>query len=219
LWKFRYFLRDNKKVCFHILTPPRSSFSHALFTCFQALIKFLKSVEWNQIQEQEVALELLDQWEAMDLDDALELLSAPFSHVPRLRHYAVKRLETYSDDDLQYYLLQLVQALRYDKSPLADLASFLIRRGIANPVIGNYLYWYLKVECADPMGSDLFQRVLKEFLQALSRVRHHAQKMTWSSSPLKQCVCVCVCLCLSHMMLSVGKRSSCHGIPGPRRSH
>lgn len=45
------------------------------------------------------------------------------------------------------YLLQLVQALRYDKTDdvnhLSDLAKFLIQRGVNNPKIGVQFYWYI----------------------------------------------------------------------------
>jgi len=64
----------------------------------QALIKFLKSVDWNHAQEQEEAFQLLEEWEPMDVDDALELLTSQFAHLPRIRQYAVRRLETYPDE-------------------------------------------------------------------------------------------------------------------------
>lgn len=79
------------------------------------------------------------------MDDALELLTSAFAHLPKLRQYAVKRLDHYPDEELQYYLIQLVQALRYDKGTTnSDLCNFLIRKGCANQVIGNYLYWCIR---------------------------------------------------------------------------
>lgn len=49
----------------------------------------------------------------MDVEDALELLSPNFQH-PAVRRYAISRLKQAQDDDLLLYLLQLVQALKYE---------------------------------------------------------------------------------------------------------
>lgn len=49
----------------------------------------------------------------MDVEDALELLSPTFKH-PVVRRYAISRLKQAPDDDLVLYLLQLVQALKYE---------------------------------------------------------------------------------------------------------
>jgi phosphatidylinositol 3-kinase len=49
----------------------------------------------------------------MDVEDALELLSPNFQH-PAVRRYAITRLKQAQDDDLLLYLLQLVQALKYE---------------------------------------------------------------------------------------------------------
>lgn len=49
----------------------------------------------------------------MDVEDALELLSPNFTH-PVVRKYAITRLKQACDEDLLLYLLQLVQALKYE---------------------------------------------------------------------------------------------------------
>ncbi|KAJ8304892.1 hypothetical protein KUTeg_018475 [Tegillarca granosa] len=97
VWKFRFYLSTQKK----------------------ALTKFLKCVNWSVPQEAKQAVELLSKWNPMDVEDAIELLSPAFTH-PSVRKYAVSRLRQADDEyhieikDLQLYLLQLVQALRYE---------------------------------------------------------------------------------------------------------
>ena len=60
------------------------------------------------------AMELItNHWVPMDVEDALELVGPNWRH-PSLRSYAVGRLSTASDEDLLLYLLQLVQALKYE---------------------------------------------------------------------------------------------------------
>lgn len=72
-----------------------------LFPCIcQALTKFLKCVNWSQTQEVKQALELLQVWSPMDVEDALELLTPTFSH-PAVRKYAVNRLRQ-ADDEVEF---------------------------------------------------------------------------------------------------------------------
>jgi phosphatidylinositol 3-kinase len=93
IWKFRYYLSSNKK----------------------ALTKFVKCITWQSEQEASQALDLINnRWSPMDVEDALELLGPSFKH-PGLRQYAVNRLREATDCDLQLYLLQLVQALKYER--------------------------------------------------------------------------------------------------------
>ncbi|KFM82429.1 Phosphatidylinositol 3-kinase catalytic subunit type 3, partial [Stegodyphus mimosarum] len=91
VWKFRFYLTNQKK----------------------ALTKFLKCVNWKIPSEEKQALDLLGRWQAMDVEDALELLSPQYTH-PIIRKYAVTRLKQAPDEDLLMYLLQLVQALKYE---------------------------------------------------------------------------------------------------------
>lgn len=51
--------------------------------------------------------------EQMDVDAALELLNKQFQN-SAVRQYAVKCLDTATDETLIMYLLQLVQALKYE---------------------------------------------------------------------------------------------------------
>ncbi|PRD28632.1 UNVERIFIED_CONTAM: Pik3c3 [Trichonephila clavipes] len=75
IWKFRFTLTSYKK----------------------GLAKFLKCVNWKISSEEKQALDLLSKWHAMDVEDALELLSPQYTH-PIVRKYAVNRLAQASDD-------------------------------------------------------------------------------------------------------------------------
>ncbi|XP_028131166.1 phosphatidylinositol 3-kinase catalytic subunit type 3 isoform X2 [Diabrotica virgifera virgifera] len=91
VWKYRFYLSTQKK----------------------ALAKFLKCVNWNQHNEVRQALHMMEMWAPMDVEDALELLSPNFAH-PAVRRYAISRLQQAPDDEIMLYLLQLVQALKYE---------------------------------------------------------------------------------------------------------
>ncbi|KAG6452076.1 hypothetical protein O3G_MSEX007452 [Manduca sexta] len=91
LWKFRFYLSTHRR----------------------ALTKFLECVNWNRPGEVRQALSMMQQWAPMDVEDALELLTPKFTH-PAVRRYAITRLQQAPDEDLLLYLLQLVQALKYE---------------------------------------------------------------------------------------------------------
>lgn len=82
-----------------------------------------------------------------------------FKCATQLRMFAVDRLRLASADELLLYLLQLVQALKYESlltssDPLKDapLAKFLIDRSVENGKLGNFFYWYVKVENEDQLN-------------------------------------------------------------------
>ena len=106
-----------------------------------ALTKFLKSVDWSDAREARESEELMEKWAPIDIADALELLSPDFKN-QSVRAHAVKVLERADDDELLCYLLQLVQALRYEVEDHSQLATFLASRAAANPKLAFFFHWY-----------------------------------------------------------------------------
>ena len=162
IWKFRHHLTRDKR----------------------ALTKFVKSVAWHDHSEARQAVQLLPKWTQIDVDDALELLGPTFDNAA-VRAYAVDRLRESDDDELLLYLLQLVQALKFEKiSPEpqngstqdSSLARFLISRATKNLMLGNFLHWYLMVECDDRSPDQikehrkLFAKVEFDFMTELIKI-------------------------------------------------
>jgi phosphatidylinositol 3-kinase len=83
-------------------------FRYALSTDHRALTKFLKCVDWSDASEAKQAAELMASWSPIDVADALELLSPDFTS-QEVRAHAVSVLAKTPDEELLYYLLQLVQ--------------------------------------------------------------------------------------------------------------
>jgi phosphatidylinositol 3-kinase len=136
LWRFRFSLVDNRR----------------------ALTKFLLAVDWTVESEVVQAAELLEQWKKLnpiEVTDALKLLGKQVAYQTNLvRAYAIDRLAKAPDDELRLYLLQLVQALKFENiqetgvnqagsssAPVSSLASFLVGRAAKNVELANYLYW------------------------------------------------------------------------------
>ncbi|EDO17861.1 hypothetical protein Kpol_1043p51 [Vanderwaltozyma polyspora DSM 70294] len=196
IWKYRYFLVNNKK----------------------ALTKLLQSTNLSEETERTEVLELMDSWAEIDVDDAIELLGSAYKNIS-VRAYAVNRLKKASDKELELYLLQLVQAVCFESlstfsdksnsefsivditpsqalsisnyaasqqkqinnfinsssiSPNAEtivispLAEFLIRRAIKNARLGNFFYWYLKSESSD---NPYLDQIIESFWSRLAEER------------------------------------------------
>jgi phosphatidylinositol 3-kinase len=137
-------------------------------------------VSWSDAAESKQAVQLLPKWTEIDVDDALELLGPGFDNMA-VRAYAVDRLRKADDEELQLYLLQLVQALKFerikpstttDASRDSSLANFLISRACMNITLGNFFYWYLMVETEDTNQEykRLFSKVAWEFQVALGKM-------------------------------------------------
>lgn len=180
LWKFRFYLTQNKK----------------------ALTKFLKGVVWSDPSEARQASELLESWVAVDVDDALELLGPGFQD-SAVRAYAVRQLEKAGDDDLILYLLQLVQAIKFEKTSVpqtnlaishhnlvspnpqvsslpslpSSLEDFLLSRALQNPVLGSKFYWYIKVETSDKVYGQMYSRIARRFQARMSRLENGASRL------------------------------------------
>lgn len=161
VWKFRHHLTKDKR----------------------ALTKFVKAVNWQDQSEARQSVQLLSKWTEIDVDDALELLGPNFDN-PAVRAFAVERLGKSDDDELLLYLLQLVQALKFEVKPSdgnkepstnTSLARFLIERAARSLMLGNYFHWYLMVECDDKSPGQpaqhrkLFAKIEYDFMLELDK--------------------------------------------------
>lgn len=144
LWRFRFSLTADRR----------------------ALTKFLRCVDWSDAQDAKQAIELMYKWAPIDSADALELLSPAFTS-EEVRAYAVSVLGRADDEELQCYLLQLVQALRYERTDFSKLAVFLVGRGAANFELGCLLHWYLLVELQDQAYAARYSVTHHSFVQRL----------------------------------------------------
>ena len=134
-----------------------------------ALTKIMNSVKWGDIKsENEFINNILRKWKTVEICDILYMLSRKFSvnnfypntngvlnhfdGMKAVRQYAVEKLGEHTDDELNFILLQLVQAIRYEdisttkgefKSPLIN---FLIERCCKNKILSTSFYWFIDCE-------------------------------------------------------------------------
>jgi len=133
----------------------------------RALPLFLKSVDWRKAADQAEAHRLLRIWKDDDPEMCLQLLNWDYPDT-RVREYAIQQLEKLDDAELQTFLLQCIQILKFEIHHNSALSRFLIRRALrARHQIGHYLYWGMKAEyhSDNPETLERFGLLLEEFLR------------------------------------------------------
>uniref|UniRef100_A0A1I8AW80 Phosphatidylinositol 3-kinase n=1 Tax=Meloidogyne hapla TaxID=6305 RepID=A0A1I8AW80_MELHA len=87
-------------------------------------------------------------WPPLYVDTAIELLDGRYVD-RRVRTLAVKHLDDALDDDqLQLYLLILVQAIRFEHNAFSPLVRMLLRRALMDYRVGHTLFWLFRAELA-----------------------------------------------------------------------
>lgn len=156
IWKYRYWIQKKKIK--------------------GGVVKFLYSVDWETVKLRREAISCLKQWNTNEINgdmstihDALELLSNNFKNNKIIRQYGVKMLKKLWKNEEEKpkicgILLQLVQALKYEKSSKIEHCSlflFLIDIAINNIEVSSKLYWHFNVECKEnPKFEELKQILL-----------------------------------------------------------
>lgn len=163
IWKFRAQLAASKRgLTKLILSVPCDSYTH--------------------VQEMH---HILAAWPPLGPLDSLELLDARYADA-RVRSYAVSRLDVLTDAQLQDYLLQLVQVLKYEPYHDNALCRFLVRRALRNARIGHVLFWFLKGEMHVSEISERYGLVLEAYLRGVPNFRKELSKQTNMLSVLEE---------------------------------
>ena len=104
----------------------------------------------------------------LTLVQAIELLSGKYIN-EIVRNFAVSYLKKASISDIKIYLLQLVQALKYEKNIDNALARFLLETAIAHPItIGHEFFWHLRAEMYNQEVQKKFGLYLEVFVNKIS---------------------------------------------------
>ncbi|KAK7093898.1 phosphatidylinositol 4,5-bisphosphate 3-kinase catalytic subunit delta isoform-like [Littorina saxatilis] len=130
------------------------------------LSQLLQTVKWNNHIDVAKMIVLLESWPGLEVDYALELLDFEFPEY-HVRKFAVKCLDSVlGNDELSQYLLQLVQALKYETYLNCPLAKFLLTRALKNQHLGHKLFWLLRSEMHSPAVMVQYSLILECYLRA-----------------------------------------------------
>ena len=133
-----------------------------------ALTKIMNSVKWGDVKsENEFIKNILNPWKTVEICDILYMLSRKFSvnklypntngvldnfdGMKKIREYAIKKLSDHSNEELNFILLQLVQAIRYEdislkKIDTSPLVKFLIQRCCKDIILSSSFFWFIECE-------------------------------------------------------------------------
>nr|QED42021.1 phosphatidylinositol-4,5-bisphosphate 3-kinase catalytic subunit alpha [Tegillarca granosa] len=158
-----------------------------------SLPKLLQAVKWNDRENVALLYLLLKCWPLVEPEVALELLDCSFPD-SKVRSFAVECFEHgLTDDKLQQYLLQLVQALKFEPHLDNHITRFLLKKSLLNQRIGQHFFWLLKSEMYQTSIRTRFGLVLEAFcrgcgpyLKMLTRQVEALDKLTKLTDKLKQ---------------------------------
>ncbi|XP_060062464.1 phosphatidylinositol 4,5-bisphosphate 3-kinase catalytic subunit alpha isoform-like [Ylistrum balloti] len=157
-----------------------------------SLPKLVSATKWNDREQVAQLYMLLKKWPQLKPEVALELLDCSFPD-QQLRRFAVTCFEMgLTDDKLQQFLLQLVQALKFEPYLDSPIARFLLKKSLLNQRIGQYFFWLLKSEMHHTNIRLRFGLILEAFcrgcgpyLRMLSRQVEALDKLTKLTDMLK----------------------------------
>ncbi|XP_072136323.1 phosphatidylinositol 4,5-bisphosphate 3-kinase catalytic subunit gamma isoform-like [Mobula birostris] len=136
----------------------------------RSLPAFLATVRWAEQRAVRDLHRLIGHWDPAELElpVALELLGERVAD-ERVRALAVRRLELLDGGPVLRFLLQLVQALKFEPYHDSSLARFLIGWALKSKRIGHFFFWYCRGEvAASPHFSDRYAVILEAYLLGCS---------------------------------------------------
>lgn len=134
----------------------------------QLLPLYLSAIPWTSPNRVREARLLLLEW-SKDRESSelvpLQLLLGRYTD-PVVREFAVRELNRLPDSKLAEYLLQLVQALKFEAHHDSPLLRMLLRRCLRNPNrLGHRFFWMLRSEMHNADTCVRFGLALKTYLK------------------------------------------------------
>jgi phosphatidylinositol-4,5-bisphosphate 3-kinase len=132
-----------------------------------SLPKLLQAVKWSNKEDVIEIYNLLYKWPDIKPIVAIELLHSIHADI-EVRNFAVKCLDkNMKDEEVQRYLLQLVQSLKNEPYYDNSLTRFLLNRAFRSQRIGFDLFWLLKSEMTNLKYRYRFGLVLEAYTRGI----------------------------------------------------
>ena len=133
----------------------------------ELLPKLLLCVDYKNPQHVKELKKILKMANPLSPVQSMELLTGKYLH-EYIRNFAVKCLYKSSINEIETYLIQLVQGLKFEMYHYNKLAIFLLRKSISYPLtIGHCFFWSLRSEMSNPNIQQRFGLYLQVFLSKI----------------------------------------------------
>ena len=157
-----------------------------------ALTKIMNSVKWGDPKsENEFLKNILTPWKTVEICDILYMLSRKFSvnklypntngveknfnGMKKLREYAINKLSQHTNEELNFILLQLVQAIRYEDISLKNVESplvlFLTERCSKDVILSSSFFWFIECESDKSDQNSKTTMEEKEITEIYAKIR------------------------------------------------
>ena len=131
--------------------------------------RLLLSCDYNNPKSNIELEELIKTINDISIVQSIELLSGRYIS-DTVRKFAVDNLRNSNVINIQTYLLQLVQALKYEKNHDNALARFLLEMAIEYPItIGHEFFWHLRSEMYNQDVQQRFGLYLEIFITKINK--------------------------------------------------
>ncbi|XP_060064523.1 phosphatidylinositol 4-phosphate 3-kinase C2 domain-containing subunit beta-like, partial [Ylistrum balloti] len=134
LWRYRNYLH-----CFPNVLP----------WILQGVLRW----DWGSLSE---VYSLLQSWDGIDPMQALELLLPQYPDIT-VRKFAVDCLKTMATDDLNEFIPQLIQALKYESYHASDLSRMLLEQSCKSIRFAHKFFWLLKGAAQDSIYKHRYE--------------------------------------------------------------
>ena len=158
---------------------------HVLYGLRHALPKILYAMDLSDPMEEKNAIDMLEQWPELCLEDALQLLSNSIKQKD-VRAFAVKKLDAWEtvacvrgrlldDESLKLYLLQLVQALRYESDLMGREMKEVVEKRVVRIV---------KEKSEESVAENVEEKPL-ESVETVEKTEEKTEEQTAEETPEK----------------------------------
>jgi hypothetical protein len=142
---------------------------YALTEIASLIPKLLRCIDYKNIYYLKELEKILKVATKLNPIQALQLLTGNYLH-ESIRKFAVNCLREAHIVEVQDYIIQLVQALKYEMCHDSHLAKYLLESAINHPLtIGHAIFWNLRSEMYDPAVQQRFGLYLEVFLNKIGR--------------------------------------------------
>ena len=132
--------------------------------------RLLQSCNYKNPYINQELLKIFTNSSGLTIVQAIELLSGNYVN-ELIREFAVNILRNCHYTVINQYLLQLVQALKYEKNIDNPLGNFLLETAISHPLtVGHEFFWHLRAEMSNPDVQKKFGLYLEVFLLKINKV-------------------------------------------------